>query len=286
MRGTKAKFGAIAGVVAAAAGGYVAGKKSERADFEPVPLRRSESQVQELQRLQQKLADRDMRSAELARETAALRAEIERLQRELQEATVHAQPSETRPDPLATLRILQDLRNRQLVFANVDFIKRQGELSAAFIELFSLTPDERDTLQQALDQARQQLDGVALVHALVSRPEPGKVVIEIPPTSGGGEIFDRVFDVFARTLGPDRNALFFELGSSQIERTLNQFGAEQRTITLTREAATIEGAPKIVYQIDDKRTGTAGFSTSGSLLEREGRDAHLGAIAKLVPADF
>jgi hypothetical protein len=286
MSMTKAKLGAIGAitaVLAAGAGGYVVGQSTERANSATAG-RGSEMQAEELLKLRGQLAETEATSARLARERVALQDENERLKREPPEATALAQGSQTTADGLDQLRMWLDLQKRRLVNGRLTLVENSGKLSAAFIELFKLTPAERDNLQQELDRARQRLDGVLLASATVSRRDADNVVIEIPPMTGGEGLYDRLFDAFAQTLGPERNALFVELGTQQVEQAFNQFGAEKRTITLTRTVAEPGGNPAFIVR--DERKMTFGAVTDSSTIERTKLGDTLGAITRLVPADF
>ena len=295
MSMTKAKI-ALAGAVAAvlAVGGYYVGQERTKAEW-ALRTQAADLQIAELVRQRDENARLNAAGFQQAREFAALREEHQQLVDQVRELTAAgtsrtpasgAAGDETAGDePLSPVRTLADLQKRKLVDARMTFIDRQGKIGDAFAELFHLTADEREVLQQEVERVRQQLDVAALAHAKASQDDAGNLVVEIPPLTGGAELYDQLLDSFAQTLGPDRNALFFDLGTRQVEEALNSFGAEQRTLTVRRGAAPTEGAAN--YTVTDSRKTKDGSRTSTSNPGSRARlAASLGAIAQLLPPEF
>lgn len=164
--------------------------------------------------------------------------------------------------------------------------ERDSKLSEAFVKLFALTEPERQTLQNALEHARHDVDQMANSSVAV-KEDAGSLVFVMKPFDGGADVYDRLMDVFAQTLGPERNAAFVALQADQLSRSFNGFGAEERTVTLTRDAAT-NGATYAVH--DDRRSsqmrsvGTSNVPNLEALAERYPMVApYLDKIAQLPP---
>jgi hypothetical protein len=128
------------------------------------------------------------------------------------------------------------------------------------VQLFQVTPAEREQLQRALDDAEAQTTKLAMANATV-KVEADALVATIPPFEGGADIYDGVMDAFARSLGPERNQAFVTLQASQLSNALSGFGAERRTVTITRESRP-NGESQL--SIRDERKGTNSNSSSGS----------------------
>jgi len=186
---------------------------------------------------------------------------------------------------LDQLRVLTDLQKRKIVnlSGTMPFITQKGALSSAFIELFALTPEEQSTLQKAVDSARQQMGELAIANSTVSRDNNGGVVIHVKPFAEGVSVDDHLMDAFTETLGPDRNPSFLALGADQVERSLDSFGAEERTIILTPNPS----GEKAGYVVQDVVHTPSSTSTTtrdfANLDELRGR---YGPILTLVPAGF
>lgn len=148
--------------------------------------------------------------------------------------TATARKSANGTSALQRLRWLNEAQKTGLVLkAQVPFATAGGKLHPKFVELFDLSREETEAMQQALDRARQRLAGLALAQATARTTPEGKIVIEVSPFDGGGPIYDEMMDTFAARLGQERNEAFLQLIGGQVGEELNQFGAEQRTITLT-----------------------------------------------------
>jgi hypothetical protein len=167
-------------------------------------------------------------------EVARLKTENERLTKTVSEAI--ATSSEQRAVSLARLRALQDAKLARrfnpsaLPFPLTD---RTGKLSPMFEAMFDLSPAEAAALDGALADGRQKLDRLLAANATVTQTE-GSVVVAVKPFAEGVEIYDALMDSFAQTLGPERNALFVELQADQLSQAFNSFGAEMRTVNLSR----------------------------------------------------
>jgi RNA polymerase sigma factor (sigma-70 family) len=179
----------------------------------------------------------------------------------------------------------------------------EGKLSPKFAELFALSPSEATGMQQAWDKARERMSGLALASATARTTADGKIVIDVKPFDGGGLVYDEMMDSFASLLGKDRNAAFVQLVSDQLGNQLNEFGAEQRTITVTptgekdgqrtyemidqhKFAGAAANPPAIGGSIGSgvvRRAGTSGRTQTSSGISQDVLTQQLGALSKLVP---
>lgn len=171
------------------------------------------------------------------------------------------------------LNLLAAAQREKLATINVPITvsERDVKLSDGFVKLFGISDPERQTLDAALVRARHDMDELATTNVAVKQ-DGDSLSLVMKPFEGGADVYDRLMDVFAQTLGPDRNAAFVALQSEQLSRTFNGFGAEERTITFTREALAGGGSTYSVK--DDRRSpqsrsvGTWTMSNPESLVER------------------
>jgi hypothetical protein len=189
--------------------------------------------------------------------------------------------------PLHRLRIVSEIQKQKLASVRLPVLGRDGTLTNEFARLFDLSAQERSTLQQAVENARQKIDTLAMASATVAQ-EGDALVARLKPFEGGADVYDSVMDAFAQTLGPERNAALVPLITDQFTNAFHGFGAQQRTITLSREIMGSAGEPRLVLR--DERRGAAGTGssmTSGQtdpdqlVRQYPWLTPHLDAIAKL-----
>jgi RNA polymerase sigma factor (sigma-70 family) len=227
---------------------------------------------------------------------AGMRAEISHLRLELSRvasersalSTSRAKPSNAlnaSVNPLEPLRVLTNLQQRKLAKSEVDFINSDARFTPAFAELFALTPMEQEVLQRSVDTARDRLAELERANATVSRATNGDVLVAVKAfPEAGGDVYDRMLQTFAETLGPERNNAFFTLGLEELEKTLGRFGTPQRTIKFSRTDAT-DGSVRYAMQEHLKLPKENGNYTSDFASFAE-LTRQAGAIVKLLPADF
>ena len=279
MSATKLKVGTVCAVVALLGGSaYIA--NNGRLAAERALAKASE------------LSDRQ------AREIVALRAEKES-QRINAGTTWPTATHQSNPDINATdsnpqmiWRALTDLRKHRVRASMVMLMPPRFQLSEDFASLFALTPSERDTLQLALNNARKQIGELAVANASVSRTADGRVVIDVKPFEQGADIYDKLLDVFAQTLGPERNSAFLALGTSEIESEFHQFGGERRILTLVRNPTIPNNIPpsppgaSVLAVEDSRQSPNLRGNQTHYFASRWAFDERFGPIAKLVPPDF
>jgi len=187
-------------------------------------------------------------TVEKPQEVSRLQAEIPQLKNERT-----ALDSDNRPEDgtaanaranaaaMDRLHTFVEFQQEHLATISLPIINGNSKLAAGFTDLFNLTPSETATLQQAIDQARQQTDQIMATNAGVSRNADGSVLISVPPVAAGSSIRDGLMDAFAQILGPDRNKAFLALQSTDrrdsLDNMFSEFGTQQRTITLTRQTS-------------------------------------------------
>jgi hypothetical protein len=193
--------------------------------------------------------------------------------------------TEARRDAIDRLRILTDLHRRKLAKSEMDFVAFGTKLTAAFSELFAVTPTEQETLQRSLDSSREMLGELERANATVSPQPNGDVIVTVRAfPESGGQLYDALLKTFAETLGPERYSAFLALGVEQVEKSLGRFGAPQRTITFSRVTA---GDNSVHYSMREnlrlpKENGnyTSDFKNFHDLAQQAG------TIVKLLPVDF
>jgi len=188
------------------------------------------------------------------------------------------------------LHFLAELKDEGLANIAVQVInKGNGKLQARFVELFNLTPAEKATLDQAVEQARQQTEQLLAANAKVSRRADGAVVISVAPADDGNGIQESLMNAFAQTLGPDRNAAFLALqgnGAIRLGSALGEFGTQPRTITLTR-ASSPDGTKAAITMLDEQQIPSGGGTTSTTSVPNPASiPANLRWALPLLPSDF
>ena len=268
------KTGKLLGVVAlalaaAGVGGFFAGRNNA--------TRPTGEETSAVSRLRQELATLRSENRRLAAERTSLLAQNTKIT-----PAVAARPTD---DMRTRLRTLTDLQKRGLVKPYFNVIFSTGKIAPAFVELFQLNPAEQEALQKAVGDARSRIEQLALANAAVRRIGENQVVIDVQPTAEGSAVADSLLDEFGRVLGPERAEAFKALGIKQVEQAFNQFGAEIRTISLTR---TIAGDGTKTYDLEDRhKTAENGsrseYSKGEKLADLTGK---FGGIGKLIPEDF
>jgi hypothetical protein len=225
-------------------------------------------------------------------ELATLRAENIQLKTALtssqQRVSASLAPREekaaTNSPPPDQLRVLANLQKRRMASMNMQYVDRLGKLTPAFAELFALTSAEQVALQQSIDRARERLGDLERQNATVKTDPNGAIVISVVPfPEAGGAVYDQFVKSFAETLGPERHPSFLALGVQQIETAFAQFGAGQRTLTIS-ETPGPNGQNG--YRLVDNQKQPQGHST-GTSQYRSAQElrAHLGPIERLLPPD-
>jgi hypothetical protein len=134
-----------------------------------------------------------------------------------------------------SLEVFSELQSQNLVSLSGPLIfPLDGKVTETFERLFGLTPAEKTVLQDAIDSGRRRLDELARAHTKATMTGD-TMVVSTAPFDGGAEVYDALLDTFARTLGPERGDMFVKLSADQLGQAFHQFGAEQRTLTVTRE---------------------------------------------------
>lgn len=219
------------------------------------------------------LLDAEARSRASAPDGAATAAAGSNLRTALSATTEPASDSSFTPS-IDQLRFLAAAQKEKLAMINVPITvnEREAKLSDSFVRLFGVSDAERQTLDAALARARHDMDELATTNVAVKQ-DSDSLAIVMKPFEGGADVYDRLMDAFAQTLGPDRNAAFVALQSEQLARTFDGFGAEERTITFTREG--VSGGSGSIFSVRDDRhspqsrsVGTWTMSNPDALAQR------------------
>jgi len=146
-------------------------------------------------------------------------------------------PTRTTSDPepnrnLPLLRALGDLQKRNLANVNFPLIDWDGKLTQQFRELFGLTEAEAQSLQETVAQVRAELDRRRNQNTTVKAT--GDAVEMKTVAFAGADLYDRLEDQLSATLGSERYALFMSLQENQLQWPFGQFGAQDRTVSVTR----------------------------------------------------
>lgn len=221
-------------------------------------------------------------AADLQRENARLRTEIASLR-----AAGAPAPGPSGATAVGTserLRVLMNLRKSQM--SMVVGLLSGSRLDEHFVELFGLSPEEAQKLQAGLDAAQKRLHDAMRAHARVER-DGDKVTIKVPPLEEGPAIYDQTTSAIQDVLGPERMAAFSALEADQLAAEMNNFGAEARTLSITRQPDPA-GDGRVLYSLTDyKKTANGGYGTSNSTALGPAQIRQFsGPLGDLLPADF
>ncbi len=242
-------------------------------------------------------ADALQESRRLREENTRLATENDRLTKQRAAAdSANAPPdavavnAQVNPGFMDRLHILAELKDEGLANVAVQVInKGNGKLQARFVELFNLTPAEKTTLDQAVEQARQQTEQLFAANAKVSRRADGAVMISVAATDDGNAVQETLMNAFAQTLGPDRNAAFLALqsnGAIRLGSALGEFGTQPRTITLSHVSSP-DGTKTTISLLDEQQIASGGVTTSTTSVPKPASiPANLRWALPLLPSDF
>ncbi|HWA08542.1 MAG TPA: hypothetical protein VG838_03660 [Opitutaceae bacterium] len=280
MRNVTWNLALLGALAAAGFGGYLLGRSrapsgDPGSEAGPGPA----AEVEKLRRENDRLRAEAARAARLEADTGVAPATT---------GAVEAPATAGGMGSLERLQTLADLQQRKLANVSLPALGRDGRIQDAFAEVFDLSPAERNALQQAVDQARQQADHAIVATATVSRQADGSVVISVPPSEDAAAVRDNLLAAFAQTLGPERNAAFLALNQGARPGELSDlFGGstDTRVVTLSHRTPS-PGNPSSVSVRDEHRTSNGSTSFGTSVVDLAHLPDSLSWAAPLVPADF
>jgi hypothetical protein len=164
--------------------------------------------------------------------------------------------------------------------------ERDGSLPPAFAEAFGLTPDEFGALKAAMVEMKNQLDQIALAHAVVTRTGEAVVTIEVPDRPEFFVQRDRLRSALQAALGLERFEAFETLQQGGVDRVFQGLGGP-RFITVTRGGPELQRGHRISTRTRsvDASPGSYGGEASITMGTQE-IVRQLGALAKLLPENF
>jgi RNA polymerase sigma factor (sigma-70 family) len=246
--------------------------------------------------LRSRLEAEQQRTARSARDIVALEAQNKNTLQATTTTPVSAPPGPS----LGRLRTLTELWKGKVLSLQPDLVRgriltlqvrplegTENKLGRDFVDLFGLTSVEQENLQIAVDKARNQIAELERLHATVSANDAGnKLVIAISPFADlGGPISSELMQSFAQILGPERNSAFNALGAAdQIERDLGDFGAAERTITISYDASDAASPYSVRNEVKQGSQGTFRTVNRGATLDQA--TSQIGSLAKLIPSGF
>lgn len=229
-------------------------------------------------------APEPFRDAALLRNNVRLRAEIAQLRTEMSLMAASAEAG-SRAAPGFPVMTLADFKRRGLAQVGLSILDSDGELSSGFVELFGLSPVEQAELRRAVNEARNACDALTAANATLTRKEDGSVEVSVAPfPEQGAGLYDQLFRSFEQTLGPERHAALSVLAGSQVEEAFELFGAQARSVAVSKAVREDGGNTFFVSERQEmgteRRSRTADF-TSFARFEKRYR-----SIAKLLSADL
>jgi hypothetical protein len=164
-------------------------------------------------------------------------------------------------------------------------INAQGQLAAGFGELFGLSQDQVDRLQEKVTALKQQVEASALAGTTVQQTGENSYSLTMQPLASVVQTRDEFVAAFKETLGDEGYRLFAALNGERVSaegtRTggpanlLTQFGGDTRTMSVTRTPAG--------FQYTFKSGNSSG---SGNGADLANLSARLGPGVNLLPSAF
>lgn len=233
-----------------------------------------------------------IRNGDLTREVQDLRRrQRENLVDALERASAPPKPAQPAASPfdgpLGDLKLLAEATKRGVVRPPSYFSSfgPADRLAVTFIKTFALTPDEVAGLKSHMVEAQAKVDVLTKANTTAARGADGAFVITVKPTSDGAGIHDSLLAAYRQTLGEERYQHFLQLAGSQFETCFGYFGAQERTITIKRNAA---GPEEFMVEEHSKAvtTNAGGIGRTGPVANRQKLDEQFRAFAHLFPPDL
>lgn len=164
-------------------------------------------------------------------------------------------------------------------------INAQGQLQPGFGQLFGLSDDQVGRLQEKITALKQQVESAAMAGTTVEQTGENTYSLTMQPLATAAQSRDELISTFKEALGEDGYRLFAALNGERVSaegvhtggpaNLLAQFGAEPRTMTVTR------GPNGFQYSF---KSGNSGGSGNGADLTN--LSARLGPAVNMLPSAF
>jgi signal transduction histidine kinase len=185
------------------------------------------------------------------------------------------------------LRVMADLSKRGLVSPMIITFSslNPGRLSDSFVELFGITPPERETLQASVDRVRERLAVHELENASLERTANGDASVKIRAfPQAGAAIHDELMRAFSETLGAERQGIFLAMAAHDLEQSLGGLGTFERNFVFSRNNSRGGNRP---FSVEESQTMVGGSNRRRSDFKTFDEMARsVGTAARLLPKDF
>ena len=223
----------------------------------------------------------------LLEKNAELRREVHRLERELEKKNVETRKLEAIAEKTSVnwqeALLVQESGIR---FLPLKAIKTDGRINKEVATLFELSDDERVTLESSLQRSLESLNALAAINVDVQRQDEASCELSFPIFLEAGDgVREQLVADFSTVLGPERFQAFMTLTRNEIDRFFQEFGAQERNVTIIRMDGE-DGSPP-TYIVEDTNFRQGSRQTSSS--EHIGRETLLEQIPTLkgsLPPDF
>lgn len=173
-----------------------------------------------------------------------------------QNASLNFPKMDARAMHLEQLKLLVHLRDQNQIGVTLSPILN-NKVFDGFSQLFDLTEAEAETLNNAVQEIRNQLEQLSTAGRSVSF-ENNAIVVKIDAVGEGQAIHDRLMKVFESTLGPERftalQSLLKGTTPDTIEQAFQGFGAATRTVTI-RHVPPERSSGGMSFRVDDMTRG-------------------------------
>lgn len=167
------------------------------------------------------------------------------------------------------------------------FLDPSGKLSPELAELFNLTTTEILNVQNSIEAAQKRLTETAKVNSTISRSEDGSITITTAPfLETGNVIYETLIKHITQSIGEQRSTALMQLTGDKMERSFRYFGAEERTVKVSKVPNQSEEGYDITV-IENLSWGNESHGSSNSnYTNMESLFKNNRSIADLLPKDF
>lgn len=110
-----------------------------------------------------------------------------------------------------------------------------GKIVGPLGKSLGVSDSQVERTQLALDNIRQKVENFLVDRAEVNVDAKGTITVQLRPYDGSG-FYDQLANELSTILGDEKAAQFLAQNRFQIDRAMSAFGAEHRTVVLSKEA--------------------------------------------------
>jgi len=211
-----------------------------------------------------------------------LQSEIDSL-----ESLLAAAPSMERSKLRSLLRST-GIQERGIHLRSFQVFKNDGGFTKSFLELFSITELEHAELLKVSMYVKNEYYRLSKNNSRVSETEDGKMLVQIDPFDGAGELYSNLLQTFERVLGPDRYSDLLAFSEKELRERLLQFGGKKLEVYVFEAEKTKKDEGKRylhvrMYEVEAKLGGGSGKTLNwGSILTEDAFSREFGVVSRII----